>query len=64
MMDWFPALKKEKKCETGRTSLESKMQLFNDDELHKDLFEISPEDMVDATPVFNVIHRGYRHWLF
>ena len=37
------------------------MQLFNDDELHKDLFEISPEDMVDATPVFNVIDRGYRH---
>ena len=31
------------------------MRLFNDDELHKDPFEIFPEDVVGAAPVFNVI---------
>lgn len=31
------------------------MQIFNNDELRKNPFEVSPEDMVDAAPVFNVI---------
>ena len=31
------------------------MRLFNDDELHKNTLEISPEGMVDAAPVFNII---------
>ena len=36
--------------------MESQKRLFNGDELHKDPFEISAEDMVDAAPVFNVIN--------
>ena len=31
------------------------MQLFTDNKLHKDPFEISPEDVVDAAPLFNII---------
>lgn len=31
------------------------MRLFNVDELHKDPFEISPKDMVNVIPTFNVI---------
>ena len=43
------------------------MGLSNDDEFHKDPFEISPEDMANAEPTFNVIDIdedwGYRHRL-
>ena len=42
-------------CKGDRVLLESRMRFFNDDELHKDPFNISSEDMVDAAPVFNVI---------
>ena len=31
------------------------MWLFNDDEFHKDPFEIYPKDMVNAAPAFSVI---------
>ena len=34
---------------------ESKMRLFTDNKLHKDRFQISPEDTVDATPL-NIIN--------
>ena len=30
-------------------------EIFNDDKLRKNPSEVSPEDMVDAAPVFNVI---------
>lgn len=54
-MDWFPVLIKGTKCKIGRALLESQMRLFNVDELHKDPFEISPKDMVNVIPTFNVI---------
>ena len=45
--------KEGKKCKADLALLGSQIKLFNDDELHKDHFEISPEQMVDAALVFN-----------
>ena len=48
---WFPALKKEKYVKQEERYLKFKY----DNKLKKDSFDISPENMVDAAPLFNII---------
>ena len=52
---FISCFKEGRKCEAGRSLLVSQMQLFTDGELHKNLFQISEEDMADAAPIFNIV---------
>ena len=47
--------KEGEKYEAGKALWESQMCLLSDNKLHKDPFAISPEDMVDTAPLFNII---------
>ena len=44
-----------KNCEAGRDLLKNQMLNFADKDLDRNPFEISEEDVVDASPDFNII---------
>ena len=54
-MDFFPALKKGKNTKQAERYRKAKCGVSMMMKYHKDPFEVSPEDMVDAVSVFNVI---------
>ena len=53
-MTWFRVLRK-KKCAAGKTLLKTQVLNLNDENLHKNPFQISEENMAADTPSFNVI---------
>ena len=53
-MDYL-CFKEGNKFEVGRALLERQMRPFIYNKLHRVHFEISPEDMDDAAPLFNII---------